>query len=182
MKIQLLAVILLLVTMQIYPQDRASSGIGETSAKGSNWYFGGNVNLSLGTYSYFGISPFAAYRISPQVHAGARLSYAHAWDKTYSITTESNLFGASLFLKYVPVKEFYLMVEPALYSYEVKSSSTKFVNKGVPFIFLGAGFNYYLNPRTFLSFEVKFDVLNDDDSPYKDRWNPFYSAGIGFGI
>ena len=47
----------------------------------------------------------------------------------------------------------------------------------IPFVFLGAGFNYYLNPKLFLVFQAKVDILNDKNSPYKDQWNPFFNAG-----
>jgi hypothetical protein len=150
--------------------------------KNKKWFFEGDINLALGTYSQLGITPLIGYKITSYVHTGVTLSYIHSWDDTYENTVESDIFGGSLFIRWVPVKEFFLFAEPALYSYKVYSNITTYENKGVPFIFIGAGFNYYINPNVFLTFQAKVDVLHDDDSPYEDEWHPYFSAGIGFGL
>ena len=166
----------------LYAQHSTVKNQEAVFPKEKKWFFEGNINLALGTYTQVGITPLIGYKISPNVHTGATLSYIHSWDDTYDNTVESDIFGGSLFIRWVPVKEFFLFAEPALYSYKVYSDITTYDNKGVPFIFIGAGFNYYLNPNMFLTFQAKVDVLHDEDSPYEDEWHPYFSAGIGFGL
>jgi hypothetical protein len=184
MKKLLISVLIISVTISLYAQDTTKvSQPAPYAKKSSKWFFEGSVSLSLGTISHIGITPLIGYRITPTVHAGATLSYFHGWDKTYvDNTTESNLFGGSVFARWVPVKEFFLQVEPAIYSYKVYTNITTNETKAVPFIFLGAGFNYYVNPKMFFIFQAKVDVLNDKNSPYKNEWHPFFNAGVGFAI
>jgi len=51
----------------------------------------------------------------------------------------------------------------------------------VPFLLLGGGLVQRISPRTALTVEVLFDVLQDDNSPY-DSGEPFVSVGVGVGI
>jgi hypothetical protein len=154
----------------------------EIAVKQNPWYFGGDINLSFGNYSYVGLSPLVGYKISPQFHVGAQISYAHAWDNRYTVETQSNMYGGSLFARYYPIKELFFLLEPSLGSYSVYSAYSSYTNKAVPFIFAGAGLNYYINPKVFLTFQVKVDVLHDSQSPYGNEWHPIYNAGVGFGM
>ena len=173
----------LFISITLNAQDSTKIYQPVTNKKSNKWFFEGSVSLSLGTQKHFGITPLIGYKISPFVHVGATLSYYHFWDNTFGDNpTESNIFGGSLLARWVPVKEFFLQIEPAMYSYKVFSDITTYENKAVPFIFLGAGFNYYVNPKMFLVFQAKFDVLKDKHSPYKDQWHPFFNAGVGFAL
>jgi hypothetical protein len=184
MKKLLLTVLIVIVSVSLYAQDSAKvSQPKQPYVKNSKWFFEGSVSLSLGTISHVGITPLVGYRITPMIHAGATLSYFHGWDNTYANnTTESNIFGGSVLLRWVPVKQIFLQLEPAIYSYKVSSDYTTFENKMIPFVFIGAGFSYNVNPRLALIFQAKIDLLNNKNSPYKDQWHPFFNAGIGIAI
>ncbi len=154
----------------------------ETATKTSPWYFGGDINLSLGNYAYVGLSPLVGYMISPQFHIGAQISYAHAWDNRYTVATQSNMYGGNLFARFYPIKELFFMLEPAIGSYSVYSAYSTYTNKAIPFVYAGAGLNYYFKPKVFLTFQVKVDVLRDSQSPYGNEWHPIYNVGVGFGM
>jgi hypothetical protein len=57
-----------------------------------------------------------------------------------------------------------------------------YTNKAIPFVYAGAGLNYYVNPNVFLTFQVKVDMLRDSQSPYGNAWHPIYNVGVGFGM
>ena len=44
-----------------------------------------------------------------------------------------------------------------------------------------AGFRKPMGKRASLNVQVLFDVLQNDNSPYK-AWEPFYSVGVGVGF
>jgi len=183
MKNVLLFIFIFFISFSLNAQDSTKINQPITNNKSNKWFFEGSVSLSLGTQKHFGITPLIGYKITPFVHAGATLSYYHFWDNSFGNNpTESNIFGGSLLVRWVPIKEFFLQVEPAMYSYKVFSDITTYENKAVPFIFLGAGFNYYVNPKMCIVFQAKIDVLKDKHSPYKDQWHPFFNVGVGFGI
>ena len=52
---------------------------------------------------------------------------------------------------------------------------------GYPFLLLGGGFVQRTGRRTSLFFEVLYDVLQDDDSPYANG-GPFVSIGVAVGF
>jgi len=178
-----ITVFILLFSVSLCAQEAVNTGGGSAPAKPSRWFFEGTLSLSFGTVSHIGITPSVGYKVVPTFHTGATLSYYHGWDETYPENkTQSNLFGGSIFGRWVPIKEFFMQIEPAVYSYKVFNNTTTNEVKGVPFIFLGLGFNYYLNPKVFLTFLAKVDVLKSDDSPYKDEWHPFFNTGVGFSF
>jgi hypothetical protein len=175
---------------EIIPQDKTNNyqdnvklNQDNSFTKDKNWFFEGTVIFSLGTQSQLGVTPLIGYRINPDFHAGASLTYYHLWNNTYPDNpTQSDVFGGSIILRWVPIRELFFQFEPAVYSQKVYSSITTYENKGVPFLFVGAGYNYYLNPDIFLTFQIKIDVLRDESSPYGDTWHPFFNAGVGFGL
>src|SRR3974377_939817 len=113
-------------------------------SKEKKWFFEGTVSFTFGTKSYVGVTPLIGYKITPYVHTGASLSYFHMWDRTYPDNpTQSDVLGGSIIARWVPIKELFFQLEPAIYSYKVYSDITTYKNKGVPFLFLGAGYNYY---------------------------------------
>ena len=81
------------------------------------------------------------------------------------------------------------MLEPAYYSYQtpvaVITGTKTYYDKqryNVPFVFLGAGVYQQLgNSRAGITGELKVDLLNDKNSPYKE-WTPIYSVGISYGF
>ena len=53
----------------------------------------------------------------------------------------------------------------------------------VPFLLLGGGFSQLVSPNVWVFVEILFDVIQDDNSPYKDNaWDPFISFGVGVGF
>jgi hypothetical protein len=177
-----ISIAVLLLCTSVYAQSGAFKNPENPPLNSKKWFFESSFLLALGTYSQVGITPLIGYKISPQVHSGATLSYAHSWDNSTGIVAESDIFGGSLFLRYVPIKEFFLQVEPAIYTLKDYSVGTNYENKGVPFIFVGAGVNYYVNPEFRLTFQAKVDILNNVNSPYQNEWHPFMSVGIGLGL
>ena len=53
--------------------------------------------------------------------------------------------------------------------------------KVAPMFFVGGGYSQPISRNTWLNAQVLFDVLNHENSPYKD-WEPYFSLGIGVGF
>ncbi len=183
MKKILCTIFFIILSITLNAQDITKTNPDKSFSKNSDWFFEGSVAFTVGTQSYVGVTPLIGYKITPNFHSGATLSYFHFWDNTYDNNPrESNVFGGSIVFRWLPVKEFFLSFEPAVYSYKVYSDATTYENKAVTFLFIGAGYNYYLNPNMFLTFQTKIDLLGDSGSPYANSWYPFFNAGIGFSL
>jgi hypothetical protein len=122
----------------------------------------------------------AGYKLTKRLSVGAKLRYDYISDKRYTVTYNTSNYGGSFFARF-RVSKIYLHAEAAGYNYELFNEWGGSNREWVPFLFVGAGFTQRLGGRTSLNAQVLFDVLHDNDSPYR-RWEPFYSVGIGIGF
>lgn len=163
------------------PQAKA-----QAPAKKSDWkkkiYFGGYVNFSFGTYTSIGIEPMVGYKIIPRLSLGAKIRYDYVQYKGSGTQYSYSNYGGSIFARLSVIKNLYLHAEYAGYNYEnydqIDGSTSRI---WVPYLFLGAGFRQPLGGRASLNAQILFDVLQNDNSPYRD-WEPFYSVGISVGF
>ena len=144
--------------------------------KQSNWYYGGNIGFNFwNDYFYLGIFPLVGYKVTPKFSVGAKLGYTYY--SRNNVDFSSHNYGGSLFTRYRVVPQFYLHGEFVYFSYERISSNRVWV----PFLLLGGGFSQMISPNVWAFVEVLFDVINDENSPYKE-WDPFVSFGVGVGF
>lgn len=144
-------------------------------------FFGGYINLSLGSYSVIGIEPMAGYRISPKTSAGMKIRYDYIRDARYSQTRTTSNYGGSLFARRRITPKLYAQLEPAAYNYELFYSDGSSEREWVPYVFAGGGYVQPLGQRSWVYAEILFDLLQDSKSPYDD-WTPFFSIGAGTGF
>lgn len=146
----------------------------------SRIYYGGYVTLNFGSgYSVIGATPMVAYKLTPKLSTGVQVSYEHINYKDYSEYSGSN-YGASIFSRYRVTPRFYAHAEFELMSYKWKYSDGD-KRKTVPMLLLGGGLSQPISRNTWLNAQVLFDVLNNENSPYKD-WEPYFSLGFGVGF
>ncbi len=144
-------------------------------------YFGGYLNLSLGSYTMIGIEPMVGYNIIPRLSVGAKIRYDYIQDKRYSQTYTSSNYGASIFTRLKVFRGLYAHAEYAGYNYEYYNAFEESNREWIPFLFVGAGYTLRVGKRSSVMAQVLFDVLQNEKSPYKS-WEPFYSVGIGVGF
>jgi len=142
----------------------------------SKLYYGGYLNVSFGRYTVIGAAPLVGYKLTPKLSLGGQLSYEYS---SYNDNSGSN-YGASIFTRYRVVPAIYLHAEYSGMNYKVYNSMSD-NRKWVPFLFLGGGLSRPITKNTWFTAQVLFDVLNNDNSPYKS-YEPFFSVGIGVGF
>ena len=147
----------------------------------SKLYYGGNVNLSIGNYTVIGATPLVGYKVSPQFSVGGQLAYEYVRDRRYSTDYETSNYGLSIFSRYRVVPQLYVHAEFSEMNYKLYNNLGGSERTWVPFLWLGGGFSQPISRNTWLNAQVLFDVINNENSPYKD-WEPFYSIGFGVGF
>jgi len=173
-------------------QDTSAVGAQDTSvvksapktknvAAKNKIYYGGNIGLSFGNYTMIAIRPLIAYKITPKLSAGVRLSYEYVSDKRYSETYNTSNYGASVFTRYRIIPQIYAHAEFAALNYELYNELGESQREWLPFLLIGAGYSQRLGGNVYAFVEVLFDVLQSDKSPYRN-WEPFTSIGIGVGF
>lgn len=144
-------------------------------------YTGGNLGLTFGTYTNIMVSPMIGARLNEKVYAGLGLEYQYTKDKRREPAFTYNQFGARLFSQYNVIPQLFAHVEFAGFSMETYNLKLEKERNFVPFVFVGGGYRQMISQRSFVSFRILFDVLQNTNSPYK-AWEPIYSIGFGVGI
>jgi len=153
----------------------------QSAIKKENIYYGGYANLSFGSYTAIGFEPMIGYKLTPKLSFGGKLSYEYIKDKRYTEDYETSNYGFSIFSRYRIVPQLYAHAEFSAMNYELYYFGGDSDRKWVPFLFLGGGYSQPITKNTWLTAEVLFDVLQNENSPYKN-WEPFFSIGFGVGF
>ncbi|MCI0473136.1 MAG: hypothetical protein L0Y76_06070 [Ignavibacteria bacterium] len=159
-----------------------------------NLFYGGEFGAMFGDYTAVSITPQIGYKISNYFSTILKIGYAYASNKDYKDVSGSTLYynqyGGSVVVRYAPIRQFYLMLEPAYYSYELPVQRLSTVNtyyydkerEAVPFVYLGAGTYQGISNSSFgITAEIKVDLLRDSNSPYEE-WNPIITVGGVYGF
>jgi hypothetical protein len=144
-------------------------------------YFGGGFGLSFGSYTRIAIYPMVGYKFTPKLSAGVELGYEYISTNRNSQSFNLSNYGGSLFARYRVIPQLFLHAEYAMYNYELIQFDNSTERNWVPFLFLGGGYSQNIGPRTWLNAYVKFDVLQNPNSPYAD-WTPFWGIGVSHGF
>lgn len=144
-------------------------------------YFGGNVGLTIGNYTRIAVYPLVGYKFTPKLSGGLKIVYEYISDNRYSSKYNTSNYGGSLFARYRVIPSLYAHVEYAQINYELYNFNGESVREWIPFLFVGAGYSQKMGGNAWLNFQVLFDVLQSDKSPYQE-WAPFYSIGVGVGF
>lgn len=163
------------------PPPKETKPAKEASPLKDKIYYGGSVGMSFGSYTMLGVYPMVGYKLTPKLSAGVTFNYQWIQDKRGSTTYESSNYGGSIFSRFRILQPIYLHAEYAVQSYELYSFEGESERESIPFFLVGGGFSKKVGKNTWLNAQVLFDVLEDDNSPYKS-WEPFYSVGIGVGF
>jgi hypothetical protein len=144
-------------------------------------YFGGYVNASIGSYTAIGVEPLVGYKLTPKLSVGGKLSYEYISDKRYEEDYSASNYGFSLFTRLRVTQRLYAHAEYSAMNYKLYDYLGDSEREWVPFLFLGGGYSQPITKNTWLTAEVLFDVLQNENSPYSS-WEPFFSIGFGVGF
>ena len=167
-------------TQQVQHQESNASP-QKTDNKNNKVYYGGYANFSFGKYNYIGIEPLIAYKLLPKLSIGGKISYEYYKNKNYTPTKEGSNYGIGAFSRLRIARKFYAHVEFSEMNYKIHHSLEESKRQWISFLYVGGGFSQPISKNTSINAEVLWDVLQDDDSPYKTV-EPFFSVGVVAGF
>lgn len=183
MKALTLVLIVFFLSLVSYGQVTDSTQVAEVQKPKldrSKIYYGGYITMNFGSnYSVVGARPMLAYKLTPKFSMGVQVTYEYINNKYYEDYSGSN-YGGSVFSRYRFTPRLYGHTEFQLMSYKwiyLDGDS----RKTVPMLYVGGGYSQPISKNTWLNAQVLFDVLNNENSPYKD-WQPYFSVGVGVGF
>lgn len=145
-------------------------------------YTGGNLGLTFGSYTNIMIAPILGIRWSPKFSTELGVEYNYTKDNRYNTQHSYNQYGGRVNAQYFIIPQLFAQAEFAALSMErYYSFDNEYVRNFVPFLYLGAGYRQYMSKRSYVSFRIMFDVINNENSPYS-RGEPYFSVGFGVGI
>lgn len=163
-------------------QAQAPQPTTQKSDKKSNKvYYGGYANFSFGKYTVIGIEPLIAYKLLPKLSIGGKITYEYVRDNRYDIVNEVSNYGVGVFSRLRIGRRLYAHIEYAEMNYKLYDNLGISERTWIPFLFLGGGITLPISKRTSVNAEVLWDLIQDEDSPYKTV-EPFISVGIGVGF
>lgn len=162
------------------PEPEPSKEKKEKKPRSQKLFFGGAIGMSFGSYTQVALYPQIGYRITPKLTTGIEIGYIYISSSYYNTTQNYSNYGASIFAQYRILKPVYVHVEYAAYNYMIFYSDGTDNREWVNFLFLGAGFIQKVGKATRLYAQVKFDVLQEDNSPY--GWDPLFQVGATVGF
>ena len=161
-------------------QQRPAQNSGGDSFS-NRLYWGGGISLAFWNYTRIRVEPLVGYRITPELSAGLKLAYEYLRYDQFGRTVTSHNYGGSLFARYRFIPQLYAHAEYGRANYESVDALGNESRQGYPFLLLGGGFVQRTGRRTSLFFELLYDVLQDEASPY-DTGGPFLTIGITVGF
>jgi hypothetical protein len=142
------------------------------------FYFGGNFNFTIGSYTSIGVWPLIGYKATPKLSLGLQPGYEYLkYDLRAGGSFETSNYGIRAFTRYRFIPEAYGHVEYAAINFETWDSDRVWV----PFLFVGGGYTQQIGGNTFAYVQLLFDVVNNKNSPYRSG-EPFWSVGIIAGF
>lgn len=168
------------VTAQTESEPAKEKQPKEKKPRSQKLFFGGSVGLSFGSYTRIAVYPQIGYRITPKLTTGIELGYIYISDTRYTTNRDYSNYGASIFAQYRILKPVYVHAEYAAYNYLLYYTDGSENRDWVNFLFLGAGYIQKVGKATHIYAQVKFDVLQEKNSPY--GWDPLFSVGATVGF
>ncbi len=186
----------------VYNSSGKANGYRKKEQKGydpAKLVLGGGLNAGLSSdYANFGISPKVGYKLTDFLSAGVGLGYQYY--KIYDYTLQNNqaqyqhynIIFPGVWAKcmvYNPIfiaADFEYDITNLRYYVPDYSSGTadrairKTQSVTAACMLVGAGFKQSLGGRTSATFEIMYDLLQADYSPYKNQL--VYRAGIYVGL
>ena len=144
-------------------------------------YFGGNIGLSFGSYTRIGLYPLIGFKLTPKFSVGVQIKYEYIKDSRYTEGRETSNYGGSVFTRYRIIPRLYVHAEYEMMNYGLYNATGDLNRDWVTFLYLGGGFSQPIGGNAWLNAQVLFDVLQNENSPYK-AWQPFFSVGVGVGF
>ncbi len=153
------------------------------------FFFGGNFNLQIGTYTNIEVAPIVGFWLLPKLAIAAGPSYIYTKDPYFG---DTHIFGGRAYLEFLVFRDLDKFIPVGVHTglllhaedealnmnpYEYGSSSIDIGRTTVNTLLAGVGINQQIGNRASVNFLVLWAL---DNSPYYTYSNPVIRIGFQF--
>ena len=167
---------LIFLLIAITSSAQINGGLGQNF--GERISFGGNFGLGFGSITYVNLSPRIGYKFTEEFTGGLGYIYQYiSYDKSvYGFPFQSTTYGGSVFGRYRFLETFFATAE--FQSLNLPKFDLDLNQRGridIPVLFVGGGYLQAIGEKSYISFSVLYDIIDNRYSPYQ---NPVIQIGF----
>jgi hypothetical protein len=159
-------------------EDKKEKDDKEEMSLIDRFYFGGNLGLGFGTITNINVSPMVGFRLTPRFSVGVGANYQYWKDKRFNPAFVQNIYGASLFSRFVIAEDFlnagnlfahaeYEQLYAKARNYNPNTGLYEDKTKMFPSTFIGAGMAFPIGNRSAFTVSLLYN-------PFYDQYNSLY--------
>lgn len=158
---------------------------GENTTKpsfASHLFFGGGLGLQFGSMTLIEVSPLVGYKVTPKFSIGISPTYKYYHYNDYygpSMDFKTNVFGGSIFSRYVIWENLFAHVEFETLAYNTEVPGYPVTREQYNSFFVGGGYNQPIGGNSAMYILALWNLNDTPDSPYV---NPVIRVGFSVGL
>ena len=174
-----LAVILFLQTAYAQMED---VNMQKKSDFKSHLFFGGGFGLQFGSVTLIELSPLVGYKVTPKLGIGLSPTYKYySYKNAYysSSRLENNVYGGSIFARYMIFENIFAHAEYESLFYNIKVPGYPIDMRQYNSFLVGGGYRQQISANAAMNLMVLWNLNDTPDSPYT---NPIIRIGVTVGM
>lgn len=174
-----LAVILFLQSAQAQMED---GNLQKKSDFKSHLFYGGGFGLQFGSVTLIELSPLIGYKVTPKLGIGLSPTYKYySYKNSYysSSRLENNVYGGSIFARYMIFENIFAHAEYESLFYNIKVTGYPTDMRQYNSVLVGGGYRQQIGSNAAMNLMVLWNLNDTPDSPYT---NPVIRVGFTVGM
>ncbi len=149
---------------------------------GSHLFFGGTFGLQFGSVTLIELSPLVGYKVTPKLGIGVSPTfkyYTYQYSSASHAKVENNIYGGSIFARYLILENIFAHVEYESLIYNMKIPGYPKDMRQFNSFLVGGGYRQQIGGNAAMNLMVLWNLNDTYDSPYT---NPIIRIGFSAGF
>ncbi len=178
--IGLLSLSLLVLSKTVAAQDMSGNEMPKQTFV-SRLFYGGGFGLQFGTVTLIEVSPLIGYKVTPKFGVGISPSYKYYSYRPYNYSSkiQSNIYGGSIFARYMIFENIFAHAEYESLFYNTKIPGYPTDMSQYNSVLVGGGYRQQIGNNAAMNLMLLWNLNDTPDSPYT---NPIIRVGFTIGM
>ena len=177
----IISIVLIICTKSISAQNDEREFRPERDFK-SHLFYGGGFGLQFGSVTLIELSPLVGYKVTPKLGIGLSPTYKYySYKNSYNSSSrlENNVYGGSIFARYMIFENIFAHTEYESLFYNIKVSGYPTDMRQYNSVLVGGGYRQQIGANAAMNLMVLWNLNDTPDSPYT---NPIIRIGFTVGM